>query len=346
MGSMNGQKKYDAILVAGEGNSSYKVLHQNKAFLTISGKCLVHYIVETLQQVESIQDIYIVGHKEKLKQVFLSGHVDLEFPKRIHIVEQRSNLYENVWHTFLQSLKGENGEVPNTESHSDRAVLIVPCDAPLMTPHEVEYFISHADMENYDHVLGLVSREKLKSFYPREGKPGIKMAYLHIKEGSYRINNLHMVKPLRIEHREYIQKMYQYRYQRNFKNLLLFTLSIIGKAEARYYKNYIGLQLCLFFSNLRLDFLVDYFRKLNPKRSLEKIICAIMQTRFMALEVPYPGSALDIDNAKDYEAMKNQFEEWRNYLRIQEESQTLTKDYDKVSHTTPTKKVARPSPTH
>ena len=29
-----------------------------------------------------------------------------------------------------------------------------------------------------------------------------------------------------------------------------------------------------------------------------------MKTRFMALEVPYPGAALDIDNAKDYEAMK------------------------------------------
>ena len=102
MSSMNNPKTYDAILVAGEGKSSYKVHHQNKAFLTINGKCLVNYIVETLQQVESIQDIYVVGLKEKLQQVFLSGHVDLSYPKRIHIVEQRFNLYENVWHTFLQ----------------------------------------------------------------------------------------------------------------------------------------------------------------------------------------------------------------------------------------------------
>ena len=247
MSSVNSNKKYDAILVAGEGKSSYKVHCQNKAFLTINGKCLVHYIVETLQQVESIQDIYVVGLKDKLKQVFLTGHVDLSFPKRIHIIEQKSNLYENVWHTFLQSLKNENGEVPNTESHRDQAILIVPCDAPLMTPQEVEYFISHANMENYDHVLGLVSQKKLKYFYPQKGKPGIKMAYLHIKEDSFRINNLHLVKPLRIENREYIQKMYQYRYQRNFKNLLLFTLSIFGKDKARHYKNYIGLQLCLFF---------------------------------------------------------------------------------------------------
>ena len=54
MDSMNGQKKYDAILVAGEGKASYKVHHQNKAFLTINGKCLIHYIVESLQKVETI----------------------------------------------------------------------------------------------------------------------------------------------------------------------------------------------------------------------------------------------------------------------------------------------------
>jgi molybdopterin-guanine dinucleotide biosynthesis protein A len=346
MSSTNGHKKHDAILVAGEGKSSYKVHHQNKAFLTINGKCLVHYIVETLQQVESIQDIYVVGLKERLQQVFLSGHVDLNSPKRIHIVEQKSNLYENVWHTFLQSLKDESGKEPNTESHRDRAVLIVPCDAPLMTSQEVEYFISHADMENHDHVLGLASREKLKYFYPRDGKPGIKMAYLHIKEDSFRINNLHLVKPLRIENREYIQKMYQYRYQRNFKNLILFALSIFGKEKLRNYKNYIGLQLCLFFASLRLDFLVDYFRNLNPKKEVEKRICTIMKTRFMALEVPYPGAALDIDNAKDYEAMKTRFDEWWEYLRENEEPRIVTKNYNKVSRAALAEKVVRPSPPH
>jgi 2-C-methyl-D-erythritol 4-phosphate cytidylyltransferase len=346
MGSMNSQKKYDAILVAGEGKSSYKVHHQNKAFLTINGKCIIHYIVESLQKVETIQDIYIVGPKEKLDQVFLSGRVDLNSPKRIHIVEQRANLYENVWHTFLQSLKDESGEAPNTDTHRDRAVLIVPCDAPLMTPQEVEYFISHSDMENYDHVLGLVSREKLKRFYPKEGKQGIKMAYLHIKEDSFRINNLHLVKPLRIENREYIQKMYQYRYQRNFKNLILFGVSIFGKSAARHYKNYIGLQLCLFFYNLRLDSLVDYFRNLNPKKELEKIIGTIMKTRFMALDVPYPGAALDIDNAKDYDAMKNRFDEWWKYLQEYKEPLSVTPNYIEVSPKARTEKVARPSPTH
>jgi hypothetical protein len=299
-----------------------------------------------LQHVESIRDIYVVGPKENLDQVFLSGHVDLKSPKRIHIVEQRTTLYENIWHTFLQSLKDENGEVQNTELHRDRAVLIVPCDAPMMTPQEVEYFISHADMGKYDHVLGLVSRENLKYFYPQKKMPGIKMAYIHFKEASFRLNNLHLVKPLRIENREYIQKMYQYRYQRNLKNLVLLGLSLFGKEKARHYKCYIGLQLCLFFANLGLDFLVDYFRNLNPRKELERIIGAIMKTRFKTLEVPYPGAALDIDNAKDYDAMKNRFDEWWKYLQEYKESLPVAANYIEASSTAHTEKVARPSPTH
>ena len=293
MNLSNDHKKYDVILVAGEGKSSYKVYHQNKAFLTLQGKYVILYVLEALQQVQSIRDIYIVGLKEKLDQVLHSGRIDRQFPKRIHVVEQKANLYENVWQTFLQSQQVELEDV-DTTPHRDKAVLIVPCDAPLITPQEVEHFIFHADMDRYDHVLGLVSREKLQHFYPQASKPGIKMAYLHIQEDSFRINNLHLVKPLRIENREYIQKMYQYRYQRNFKNLVLFGLSVFGKDKAKHYKNYIGLQLCLFFGGLGLEFVVDYFRKLNPKKELEDSISTIMKTRFSALEVPFPGAALDI----------------------------------------------------
>ena len=69
-----------------------------------------------------------------------------------------------------------------------------------------------------------------------------------------------------------------------------------------------------------------------------------MKTRFMALDVPYPGAALDIDNAKDYDAMKYRFDEWWKYL--QEYKEPVAKNYIEVSPTARTEKVARPSPTH
>lgn len=315
------RKKFDAILVAGEGESSYKVYHQHKAFLEINGKCIINHVVEALQQVASLKEIYIVGLKDKLKEALDNGKIDLQHPKPIHIVPQRTNLYENIWHTFLKTIPGSR-DIKDLENspYRDKAVLVVPCDSPLLTSHEVEYFISHCDVDNYDHILGLASRQSLEYFYPRDGRPGIKMAYLHLKENSFRINNLHLVKPLGIKNREYIQKMYQYRYQRNFKNLILFGLSLFGKDKVKHYQYYFGLQMGLLFASLGLDSLVDVFRRLTPKKALEKCISTIMNTRFMGLEVPFPGAALDIDNDKDYEVMKIRFNEWREYLGDLEKS--------------------------
>lgn len=308
-------KKYDVILVAGEGESSCKIYNQHKAFLKINGKCLVNYVLEALQQVEAVQDIYVVGSKDKLSQTLLESRVDLDSPKSIHILEQRANLYENIWHAFLTTLSIREDEVdPHNPAHADKAVLIVPCDSPLITPHEVEYFISQCDMENYDHILGLTSQENLEYFYPRGKAPGIKMTYLNLKETKCRINNLHLVKPLKIENREYIQKMYQYRYQRNIKNALLFGLSYMRKDRHADFRIFCGLQLALFFSVLNLNSLAGIFRSWTPKRKLEQCISKVLKTRFKGLQVPFPGAALDIDNDRDFEAMKLSFKDWREYL--------------------------------
>ena len=321
MNLMQPEKKFDAILVAGEGESSYKVYHQHKAFLKINNRCIINYVVDALQKVDSIRDIYIVGLSDKLKDIFKGNEAGFEYSKPIHIIQQKKNLYENIWHTFLQTIpEGEKIQDLENSVHKDKAVLIVPCDSPLLTPHEVEHFINRSQIENYDHVLGLTLKQSLEFFYPRDGKPGIEMAYLHLKENSYRINNLHLVKPIRIENREYIQKMYQYRHQRNFKNMVLFGLSLLGKDKAKHYQYYFGVQMGLLFASLGLETMVRVFRSLAPKQSLEKSISNILKARFMGLEVPYPGAALDIDNDKDYEAMKIRFNEWREHLSHPEKS--------------------------
>lgn len=309
-------QRYDAILLAGEGESSYKIYRQHKAFLQIKDKAIISYVAESLQQVESIGNIYIVGLQEKLTRTLTTDGIDLNHPKKIIVLEQKKNLYENIWSAFLATFPsgGADEELENPEN-ADKAVLIVPCDAPLIRPHEVEHFIEHCNTDSYDHILGLTAEDNLKPFYPQKNKPGIKMAYLHLSDKSYRINNLHLVKPLRIANRAYIQKMYQYRYQRNFKNFILFGLSLFGKDKFQHYPYYIGLELCLFFSALKLDSLVRYFRTWNVKEGLEKCISTIMKTRFSAMEVPYPGAALDIDNQKDYEAMMQCFDEWRETLK-------------------------------
>lgn len=305
--------RFDAILVAGEGESSYKVYHQHKAFLKVEGRCIISYVVEALQQVRSIRNIYIVGLKDKLQRTLDEEKIDLCFPKPIYIIEQKNNLYENIWSTFLSTLPNEASE-PENSAYKETAVLVVPCDAPLITPEEVDYFIMNCDVDNYDHILGLVSEKRLEPFYPKNGQPGIKMSYLHLKENSYRINNLHLVKPLKILNRQYIKDMYQYRYQRNIKNVMLFGWKLIGKDRLEKFKYYIGLEASLMFSSLGVKPMVEFFRNWTQKKELEQCISRIMKTRFMGMEIPFPGAALDIDNNRDYETIKLRFKEWREYL--------------------------------
>jgi molybdopterin-guanine dinucleotide biosynthesis protein A len=308
-------KQYDALLVAGEGKNSYKVYHQHKAFLPIEGKCVISHVIEALQSAESVRSITITGPRETILKHLDADGINLISPKPIHVLEQKRNLYENVWHSFLHTLPKEVPENELEDSlYRDRAVLVVPCDSPLITSHEIDYFILNCDLENFDLITGLTPEKSLMPFYSKSGKPGVQMAYLHLKEHRYRINNLHLVKPVRIGNRHYVQQMYQYRYQRNFKNVVLFGWEIIGKDKKSRYRYYIGLLLGLFFSWLNIKPLVRFFRSWVPKQGLEECISNIMDTRFMGLESPLPGAALDIDNAQDYEAIKLRFKDWRSYL--------------------------------
>lgn len=312
---MNEQKKYDAILVAGESKYSYKVRNQYKALLEIDDRYCIQYVIEALQLVSMIDDIYIIGPMEKLTTAFKSAGINLDYPKKVHILEQKDNLLENVWHAFISSLSPLDGHDDTVlEKMAEKAVLVVPCDSPLITPQEVEHFISNCDLDSYDYILGLTPQKNMEYFYPQGNRPGIKMAYLHMKEKNYRINNLHMVRPVRVRSRIHINKMYEYRYQKRIANMILLVLYLLRIQPLKRIKLLLGLQFSLISAKLDLPLLTALFKKWVPRHELEKAISQILQTRFTSLAVPFPGAALDIDNDEAYEALKCKFDPWRTYL--------------------------------
>jgi len=315
---MNAQQQYDAILVAGESKYSYKVRNQYKALLKIKERYCIQYVLEALQQVPSIDNIYVIGPRKQLDAAFQKAKIDLDQPKRITILEQKSNLLENVWHAFLASLPtNSNDHSADLEAYADKAVLVVPCDSPLITAYEITYFIEQCRLEDYDYILGLTTEEAMEYFYPGKGRPGIKMAYLHMKERNYRINNLHMVRPARVHHRVHINKMYEYRYQKRLINMLLLALYLLRIQPLRNFGLIFGMQFSLISAKLNLPRLTTIFKRWVPRKDLETTISQILKTRFASLEVPYPGAALDIDNDQSYEILKSQFDRWRSYLRNQ-----------------------------
>ncbi len=324
MDTLTPQPALDVLLLAGEGESSYKVYHQHKAFLHLQGKTIVSHVLESLHRVPSVRSIYLIGQKDSLRRTLAEDGVPLDAPKPVHLLQQRENLYQNIWHAFLATLPEPVPEAElETSPYADRAVLIVPCDAPLITPHEVEYFIRKSDLTRYDHILGLTPESCLKPFYPEGGRPGIRMAYLHLKEGNFRINNLHLVRPVRIGNRRYIQEMYQYRYQRNIRNVIPFALKLLLRDRYHGYRLYLGLVLSLLAARWHCPRLEACFRNWVPKAALERWVSQGLATRFFGLTVPFPGAALDIDNEEDFRALEARFEEWRGRIRQMEQAHPL-----------------------
>lgn len=315
MGAVDKIRQFDAILVAGEGEDSHSVLRQHKAFLKIKGKFVIQYVIESLQQVPAIRDIYVAGPKVKLREAFKEAGLNLSSPKKIHLVQQKSNLFENAWHAFLSSLPGyDDDPVPDLFEHKEKAVLMVPCDAPLITSREVIHFIHHCDLDHYDFLVGLTPEERMNHFYPKKGQPGMKMAYLHMKEKNYRINNLHMVRPMKVIQRRHINTLYAFRYQKNIINAILLGIYLMGKEQPKSLQFFSGLQLAMISNRLGFPELTRFFRSWTPKKALEKAISGLMNTRFCGLEVPFPGAALDIDNDRDFRTMGLMFDQWREYL--------------------------------
>jgi len=307
--------KYDTLLVAGENEDSHNVCNQYKALLKLNDRYCIQYVIETLQNSASVRDIYIVGPKNKLMTALKDARIDFTQPKKIQILEQKSSLLENIWYAYLKSLPPLDGlEDAEIAALVNKAVLVVPCDSPLITTHEVEHFIANCDLNLHDYILGLTPEKSMQYFYPSGNRPGIKMAYMHMKEKNYRINNLHMVRPAKVEHRIHINKMYEYRYQKQILNVIFLIIYLLRFQKLKNFKLLLGLQFSLLSAKLDLPWFTAIFKRWVPRKELERAISQLLNTRFTSQEIMLPGAALDVDNDENYETLKSEFERWRSYL--------------------------------
>jgi GTP:adenosylcobinamide-phosphate guanylyltransferase len=314
------KEKYDTILLAGDTGASRKVRGVNKSFLEINGVPLFLYVLKALEGAERVNRICLVGPKEKLDQAIGGHHNFLGNKKEVTILEQGESLYSNAWESFLY-LCPEAREVASDKSAQlEKAVLCVSGDIPLVTPFEIDTFIDLCEVDKYDYFLGITRAESLRYFRKQRGKPGIKLNYFYLREGKYRQNNLHLIKPLKVKNRHYIQKVYDYRYQRDLSN--------IAKMAAEFLKLHVGLEgfwcYCLLhwnqlLSRINLDPLTLPTRRLLPLSFIESCISRVLGTCFVNVVSHSPGAVLDIDNVKDYKIVCKMFSLWQNYQHQREE---------------------------
>ena len=309
----------DVIVTAGDRGASRPVFGDNKAFLPLADVPIINYVLSAVERARCTARIFVVGDTTRLAAALAVPNTPWRGTRPLYLLEQGHTLYDNVWNAFLHTLPDYT---PGTDWRTyldtpacDKAALIIPGDIPLATPDEIDAFVDGCDLSRYDYCLGLSAASVLQAYYPQDGRPGIQMAYFTLRDLRVRQNNLHLVKPLRLGNRHYVQKVYDFRYQREWRNILRlgWELCTTQNGSLRLAGYYLCLHAARFLTTLGLQ----HLRLMRPffleMPVLASVLSQLLQTRFTTVLTPYGGCALDIDNAEHYAAVSTNFERWLTY---------------------------------
>lgn len=305
----------DVIVTAGDRGASRPVLKINKVFLPIAGVPVIDYVLSAVERARVTARIFVVGDKARLEEALAVANSPFQGHCPITLIEQSNSLYDNVWKAFLHTLPGYEPGMDwrlYADSAADKAVLVMPGDIPLATPAEIDAFVDHCDLTRYDYFLGLTPESALAPYAPQAGRPGIRMAHFPLRDVRVRQNNLHLVKPLRIANRHYIQRVYDYRYQKRWSDIIKLCWQIITLPDVslRCLWAFVCLHMAQVITRLGWGS-SPWFRPLFlDLPMLASRISQALQTRVTTVPTYYGGCTLDVDNAEHYEAICANFTRW------------------------------------
>jgi GTP:adenosylcobinamide-phosphate guanylyltransferase len=317
--TMHTAQTLDVIITAGDRRGSRSVLGANKAFLPVAGVPLIHHVLSAVERAHCTARIFVVGDKARLQEMLTTGNTPFQTKHSLTLLEQGNSLYDNVWKAFLHTLPDFRPGIDWRDymgtSAVDKAVLVMPGDIPLATPFEIDEFVSACDTTCYDYCLGLTASSVLSAYYPADGRAGIQMDYYALRDVQVRQNNLHLVKPLRIGNRYYIQEMYDMRYQQEWGNIVKLCWQLWRAKDAS--MRMLWAYLCLHIANLSVRYSLCPMAAFRPfhldKNLVASLLSQLLRTRLTMVETHYGGCAMDVDNADHYHAICANFDRWLNY---------------------------------
>jgi len=305
--------KIDAVVLAGGKRASRHVFGKNKLFLEIEGTPLLIHVIRALEGVERVRKVRIAGPRQPVEALIHKHAARLQLNKDLAVVEQRENLYQNFWSAFLSTMDGYyEGKEREDPEILEKAVLTLPSDLPLITPMEIDEFLDACPTNDLDYCLGMTEERYLRKFYPEKGKPGLRMAYLCLREGNFCVNNLHLVRPFHIHNREFLDKIYECRYQRKLGNILrmAFEFMRLKGLGARAILLYLKLALFVFFRFIGLQGLAKISKGRATEAEVSSYAGKVSQTRIGIIQTTRGGCAVDVDKEKDFETINRRFREW------------------------------------
>lgn len=160
---------FDAVVLAGSINNgalSSCSQAKNEALIKICDRYMVEYVIEALLKSANINNIYIVGLDEKLK----------EPSSRLTYLHGQDKAIENV--------------ILGVSKCQSEKVLIVASDIPLLTAEAVDRFITLCQKEEADFYYPILARETIQSSFAT-----MQRTYVKIAEGVFTGGNIFFVNP-------------------------------------------------------------------------------------------------------------------------------------------------------
>lgn len=312
----------NAIILAGEGKDSRKIQGQSKLHLQLDNTPLLIKLITALSVVESINGICIVGPAQSIEDILdVAG---LANNPAVAVVPQRDNIFENCEagvSYFVPEYKDSRSEI--LEEHLHEEFLLLPIDMPFVTKNEIEEFITNCHQQDLDYGVGMTEESFLKMYYPSQNKPGLTLNFLHLKEGNFRLNNLHLIKPFQVKNREFIAKMYTRRHQSNAANIVstAYDFLITERMGLGPVLFFIYLEFLALLNHLGFHKLVEGLKTKASQGRVARYTSKLLKARVAIVETSIGSCAADIDSDEDYRAVRQRCDEWQREVSRRAENQ-------------------------
>jgi GTP:adenosylcobinamide-phosphate guanylyltransferase len=299
----------DAVVLAGtHQNPKRLIAGRNKAFLEVGGQVLFRYVVEALLDAECIDQIFVVGPAEELLEQ-LSG-----FPASVHVIAQRGKMLTNCW-AGIEASEDRHRHDPAIPV-SERPLLVISCDLPLVTARSLDDFISRcARVDNASEVpnamlAGVVEEAGVKPFHPTADKQGIKRPFVELECGRLRLANIYVGRPRKLSHQEFLQTGFSYRKAKDWRNVVALTYNFL-KSSGGWAASWLSMrvQLTLMLSKRK----GRWYRRLkkgNTRERVEKSVSEVLGGSVKIVITPFGGLSLDVDDEEDFRILDACYKDW------------------------------------
>ncbi|MCG8401933.1 MAG: nucleotidyltransferase family protein [Firmicutes bacterium] len=161
---------FDAVVLAGQRNDgAFQAVSDapNEALIEIGGRTMLDYVLSALQGAGRVDRIVVVGTPE----------VEAALPAGVEYQAAGDEIIDNVLHGL--------GKLA-----SDRLVMVVTSDIPLLTPVAVDDLAARCAAQPADIYYPAIPRAAAE-----RGYPGVERTYVKLREGTFTGGNIFVVNP-------------------------------------------------------------------------------------------------------------------------------------------------------